>query len=73
MNGTFQLIRRARREAAAAKLAPTVTASAGLTHVRTAAAGQVSTGRPADEGVHTGSIYRELMQKHDRMGTRHLK
>jgi hypothetical protein len=73
MNGTFQLIQRARREAAAARYAPMVTASPGLTHVRTAAPDQIALTRSAEEPIHTGSIYRGLMQKHDRMGTRHLR
>ncbi len=49
------------------------TASPGLTHVRTAAPDQIALTRSAEEPIHTGSIYRGLMQKHDRMGTRHLR
>jgi hypothetical protein len=73
MNQTFQLIRRARADGCALRPAQPVTASAGPAHVRSVAPDQIALDKLLDEPVHTGSIYRGLMQKHDRMTTRHLK
>jgi len=72
MNGTFQLIRRARNEGCS--LRPPQTCEVGGSVARVRPAPQDPAGIPGiDEPLHTGSIYRELMQKYDRINTRHLK
>jgi hypothetical protein len=72
MNGTFQLIRRARNEGCSLRPAQTCEANGSVACVRPAppAPAQIP---GLDEPLHTGSIYRELMQKHDQIHTRHLK
>jgi hypothetical protein len=71
MNGTFQLIRRARREGISLKLPQTFEASGSTACVREAP--EIPAQSPGnEEPLHTGSIYRELMKKYDRVNTRHL-
>ena len=72
MNGTFQLIRRARSEGISMRPPQTCEFDGHVASVRTA------TPIPAripglEEPLHTGSIYRDLMEKHDRINPRHLK
>ena len=72
MNGTFQLIRRARKEGCSLKPPQVFEASGGLSAVREAPLAPAR--YPETEApVHTGAIYRDLMQKFDRVSTRHLK
>jgi hypothetical protein len=71
MNGTFQLIRRAKREGMSIKPPRTFEAAGGIQHVRETPS--TSARFPdAEPPVHT-AIYRDLMQKFDRVNTRHLK
>jgi hypothetical protein len=72
MNGTFQLIRRARSEGCSLRPPQTCEANGGITCVR-AALPDPARIPGIEEPLHTGSIYRELMQKYDRFNTRHLK
>lgn len=72
MNGTFQLIRRARREGLSVKPPQAYELSGGVACVRPAPPGPAPA-IDAGEPIHTGSIYRELMQKYDRVNPRHLK
>ncbi len=72
MNGTFQLIRRARSEGLTLRPTQTCELNGYVACVRQAPP------EPAripgiDEPLHTGSIYRALMQKYDRVSPRHLK
>ncbi len=72
MNGTFQLIRRARSDGIS--LRPPQTCEVGGRVACVRAAPPNSAQIPGiEEPVHTGSIYRELMEKHDRLNPRHLK
>jgi hypothetical protein len=72
MNGTFQLIRRARREGVSLRPPQVFGACDGVSAVGEAAS---DPGRTpwAEAPIHTGAIYRELMQKYDRITPRHLK
>ncbi len=72
MNGTFQLIRRARREGISLRPPQTCEASGGIAPVRMAQTDLART-PGLDEPIRTGSIYRELMQKYDSVNTRHLR
>jgi hypothetical protein len=72
MNGTFQLIRRARNEGCTLRPPQTCEADGSVACVHPAALSLAQI-PGLDEPLHTGSIYRELMQKHDRINTRHLK
>lgn len=72
MNGTFQLIRRARNEGISLRPPQTCEAGGHIASVR--AAPHNSARDPGiEEPLHTGSIYRGLMEKHDRANPRHLK
>lgn len=72
MNGTFQLIRRARSEGCSLRPPQTCEAGGCVASVRPAPA-ELARIPGIDEPLHTGSIYRELMQKYDQVRTRHLK
>ena len=78
MNGTFQLIRRARSEGLSLRPPQMCEADGRVACVRPAEADPAWSPGPArspvpEEPLHTGSIYRELMQKYDRITPRHLK
>ena len=72
MNGTFQLIRRARSEGISLRPPQTCEADGHVACVRPAAPNPAWNPEP-EEPLHTGSIYRDLMAKHDRINPRHLK
>jgi hypothetical protein len=72
MNGTFQLIRRARNEGISLRPPQTCEADGYVTSVRAAPPNPAPI-QGIEEPLHTGSIYRELMQKHDRINPRHTK
>jgi hypothetical protein len=72
MNGTFQLIRRARSEGCSLRPPQTCEAGGIVACVRPAPPDPARTPE-IEEPLHTGSIYRELMQKYDRYNSRHLK
>ena len=72
MNGTFQLICRARREGVSLKPPQVFGVSGGIASVGGAPPG-ADRSFETEEPLHTGSIYRELMQKYDRITPRHLK
>jgi hypothetical protein len=72
MNGTFQLLRRARNEGISLRPPQTCEVGGYVTNVRPAPLSPAQI--PAiEEPLHTGSIYRDLMEKHDRINPRHLK
>lgn len=71
MNGTFQLIRRARREGISLRPPQTCETSGVVAPVRAAQADPARIDG-LDEPLRTGSIYRELMQKYDSVRSRHL-
>ena len=72
MNGTFQLIRRARNEGISLRPPQTCEADGHVASVR-AAPPNPAQALGIEEPLHTGSIYRDLMAKHDRINPRHLK
>ncbi len=72
MNGTFQLIHRAKREGLSRNQPHSPTAAGTIPGAREATAHPVRVSYP-DAPVHTGAIYRDLMQKFDRVNTRHLR
>lgn len=72
MNGTFQLIRRARSEGLRLRPPQSCEVAGTIACVRGAPPGPAGISE-IEEPFHTGSIYRELMQKYDRITPRHLK
>ena len=68
MNGTFQLIKRARKAGCSIKPPQVFEASGGVREIPAIPARFPD----AEAPVHSGAIYRDLMQKFDRVNTRHL-